>query len=102
MNSECNLQQQICYKQSSLPLLLKPAAAETVMTDMDHFPYTRFYRGKAFSKVPWIMERRAGWYPRKAIMVKEHVSPPYELCWQNACHNVLPCKGTNDLSSLYK
>lgn len=33
-------------------------------TDMDHFPYRRYYRGRHNSKDPYIHTRRAGYTPR--------------------------------------
>ena len=34
------------------------------ITDIDHFPYTRFYRGKYLSDKPIIMDREAGYRKR--------------------------------------
>jgi hypothetical protein len=35
--------------------------AATISTDMDQFPYTRWYRGATMSSTPVIMEREAGY-----------------------------------------
>src|SRR5690349_521165 len=36
---------------------------ESTITDFDHFPYTRFFRGVYFEDCPVVAEREAGWRP---------------------------------------
>ena len=68
---------------------------ETVVTDMDHFPYTRFYRGVPHSSQPVVMEREAGWRPHRAPCYsvnqcnKESDYPNH--CFEAACSTVYPC-----------
>ena len=41
------------------------SSGPTIHTDMDTFPYPRFYRGKYDSTKAIVFEREAGWEPRK-------------------------------------
>ena len=55
------IKEHINRKKSSDPYFSTKENIKMVMVDNDHFPYTRFYRGKAESNKPIIMEREAGW-----------------------------------------
>ena len=48
----------------------------TPQTDMDHFPYRRFFRGQHECSEPHIHSRTAGWRPRQDNL---YVRPPAEL-----------------------
>lgn len=37
---------------------------ENTLTDFDHFPYSRYFRGVYSDNCPRIIEREAGWRPR--------------------------------------
>lgn len=68
----------------------------TTVSDMDHFPYKRFFRSKYNVATPIIFEREAGFHPLNNFCYKEKVNtqifnPTY--CWQNSCTTVLPCGG---------
>lgn len=64
------------------------------ITDMDNFPYQRFYRGEYQSNQPIIFDREAGY---------RHVSnscystvPSYSVeypnyCFESACSTIYPC-----------
>ena len=66
-----------------------------VLTDMDHFPYTRFYRGQYNDAQPHIYGREAGYHPlqnseyihHNTYAVQKHESPT-----QVPCTTVLPTK----------
>lgn len=98
-----NVRKMIARKQSSTPFYGTWQGAASVTTDMDHHPYSRFYRGDYRSHLPIIMEREAGW----RIVNNECYSgapkgvplPPPEHCFQNACSVVLPCHC--DITSQY-
>lgn len=45
-------------------------------TDMDHFPYRRFYRGKHNCTEPHVHPRTAGWRTRQDNL---YIRPPAEL-----------------------
>jgi hypothetical protein len=70
--------------------------ARNVMTDMDVFPYTRFYRGRYDSDFPIIFEREAGWRPlNNACYRPEYIvteSPYPNHCFQASCNIDYPCE----------
>jgi hypothetical protein len=67
-----------------------------VITDMDTFPYPRFYRGRYESEIPVILEREAGWRKRcdnNYVYTPERVELPYpNHCFQSAVTTVYPCR----------
>ena len=67
-----------------------------VITDMDTFPYPRFYRGRYESSRPIIIDREAGWRKRcdiNYVYTPTHVEIPYpNHCFQAATTTVYPCK----------
>ena len=72
--------------------------ADAIVTDMDHFPYTRFYRGVYDSSQPVVFEREAGWRPQRDSCYsvnkcnQSNQSNPYpNHCFESACSTVYPC-----------
>jgi hypothetical protein len=72
------------------------ASITKTMTDMDVFPYPRFYRGDYKSDSVFIFEREAGFKPRRdecyhdvSNLVKEEFYPNH--CWQAAPSTQYPC-----------
>lgn len=65
-----------------------------IITDMDHHPYTRWYRGVSYYPEPIIMEREAGWRPRRDNCYKLMI-PATETethsCFEPACTTTFPC-----------
>ena len=64
MNSTANInniKEQINRKKDSKPYFSTKENIRGVVTDYDHFPYRRFYRGKAELNKPVVIEREAGW-----------------------------------------
>jgi hypothetical protein len=65
-----------------------------IQTDMDHFPYSRYFRGVYNVNKPVIFERETGYRPtnnscyRKIVPVVR-IEP--NMCWENACSTVRPC-----------
>lgn len=68
---------------------------KNIVTDMDHWPYTRYYRGVAGYNEPIVMEREAGWRPMQQpcytvyYPVEKAVDP--QVCFQSACSTAAPC-----------
>jgi hypothetical protein len=95
------VRKQILMKQGYNPYYGTINAAEAVITDMDHFPYTRFYRGVYNSSDPVVMEREAGWRPRRPACYQGKCCDtplPYpKHCFETACGTTFPCY-TNTLS----
>ena len=85
---------QIHQKQQSQPFFGTINDAESIITDMDHFPYTRFYRGVYNSSDPLVFEREAGWRPLRDSCYKSscNTKTPYpNHCYEVACSTVYPC-----------
>lgn len=72
-----------------------------IRTDMNEFPYRRFFRGKANATYPSVYGRDAGYSPIEN-------SPAYaprplpetgltDLCFQLPCSTILPCYGPHFL-----
>lgn len=92
MNKEV-VQTIIALKQGNLPYTASTTRTET---DMDVFPYPRFYRGDYQSNNVIIFEREAGFkrrhddcYHNVANMVSEEFYPNH--CWQAAPSTQYPC-----------
>jgi hypothetical protein len=90
-----SIQDQIYMKKGYMPYYGTSNVAESIITDMDHFPYTRFFRGVYYSSKPTVFEREAGWRPIKNNCYKgkncvEKSSYPNN-CWEYPCSTVLPC-----------
>lgn len=65
-----------------------------VVTDMDHFPYTRFYRGQYDSDQPVVMDRQAGYrfVNQPCYRTQTEYNVPYpNYCFESACSTIYPC-----------
>ena len=67
---------------------------KNIITDQDHFPYTRYYRGVPYLKEPVIFERETGVREIKNECYNETkhyniVRPNY--CFKPACSTTFPC-----------
>ena len=94
-NNVSSVREQIHLKQGSKPFFGTSTDTKTVMTDMDHFPYTRFFRGVYYSSDPIAIEREAGWRPTKYSCYRptafsRSMSYPNH-CFESACSTVYPC-----------
>jgi hypothetical protein len=100
-----NIRYQIGNKKNSEPYYSTSKTNRNVITDYDHFPYTRYFRGRAQSSFPIVAEREAGWrpinkecydskYTRDEIQVKHNSITPRNY-FQPACSTVYP-KYVND------
>lgn len=90
-----NIRHQIEQKKESAPFYATLKDGSSVLTDYDHFPYTRYFRGIAESDRPIVAEREAGWRPiyNKCYKV-EDPTPSVENrknCFETACSAVYPC-----------
>lgn len=102
-STACRLQVQkyIQEKISTRPLGPTPASyINPIITDMDVFPYNRFYRGINDCTTPRVFDREAGhrkWQnqlyagncdPNKSSSIPQ----PYKgKCFQIPCSTILPC-----------
>ena len=99
MNEEI-IKQQIEQKKSSMPYFCPPGVFTAVKSDLDEFPYRRFFRGQADKLYPTVWDRGAGY--AKVISSPAFNERPKassgltNLCFQIPCSTVLPCKKNND------
>lgn len=66
------IQQMIYDKNSYEPYFVNGKDIKVVLTDMDHFPYRRFFRGVYDDPVPIIHSRFAGYRPYMHIGCNLH------------------------------
>lgn len=89
------IRRQIERKTSSNPYLANNNTILKTVTDMDHHPYTRWYRGVYYYPDPIVMEREAGY--RKLENQCYAVNPPPitekqpSHCFEAACSIQYPC-----------
>ena len=93
---EKGIKEQIARKLDySKPYYAMGSYVRYAVTDMDSFPYQRYYRGDYRSAEPIVMDREAGWRPQenrcyvpeKKISIKDYPSN----CFQTACSTTYPC-----------
>jgi hypothetical protein len=90
-----SVRKRIAMKQGCNPYYGTINAAASIITDMDHHPYTRFYRGIPSSTDPVVFEREAGWRPQRNYCYgvsncEEKGSYPNH-CFESGCSTVYPC-----------
>jgi len=90
-----NLSNQIKNKLSYNPYYGTSNDTQQTVTDMDHFPYTRFFRGDFESDRPIVFEREAGWrYTENNCYKNQDPIKPLNhknICYESACSTVYPC-----------
>jgi hypothetical protein len=97
MNNEQYVQREIQKKLNSFhPYYPTTQSIFHIKTDMNTFPYQRFFRGQRDSYHPIVWDREAGFSPIIANLDTQNlVSPALETksttCFQIPCTTVLPC-----------
>jgi hypothetical protein len=91
-----SIQEQIRRKQSDKPHHATIGDVAGFITDVDHFPYTRNFRGLYSSNMPIIYGRDAGWRPRRdeCYRPEQQTYPKIKPnhCFSGACNGVKPCR----------
>ncbi len=99
-----NVRAMIAMKKGSRPFLSSNKI--NAITDMDHVPYNRFFRGIPQSNFPVVMEREAGWRKRedKCYKVVKPLEPAIvpNICFQPPCSTTYPCKQGEIASLIYR
>lgn len=97
-NNRKTIARQIHHKLNAERGFMTPASyLVPVETDMDVFPYNRFFRGMANCSHPRVFEREAGhrrWNEQGyAYQYSPQVITPrrFEGCFQIPCSTILPC-----------
>lgn len=102
MHNRAYIRRQIEQKnRCCLPYTAYAQDVRRVVTDVDHFPYTRFYRGEFNDTRPHVWEREAGYHPLQQNAYNPHllyIRSPHESPTQIPCTTVLrkgmPCRGS--------
>jgi hypothetical protein len=100
MNNINSIRYQISRKLNyNVPYYATRDATGAVITDMDHFPYKRYFRGVYYEQSPVVLEREAGFRPRRdscytQISIPKPSKPNY--CWEYPCSTVTPCKAKKE------
>lgn len=73
-------------KKISGPYFANSQTVNNVVTDMDHHPYTRWFRGVYYYPDPIVIEREAGWRPldNRCYSI---ISPPREEPHRSCANN---------------
>lgn len=96
MSNEEILQKQIHMKTNmDMPYFCPNTIYRQIKTDINEFPYRRFFRGKVNVSYPSIYGRDAGYSPIENSPAFVSRPPPEtnltNLCFQLPCSTVLPC-----------
>lgn len=90
-----NIRYLINKKKGYKPFFATATDTSAVLTDLDHFPYTRFFRGEYESDRPIVFEREAGWRTteNKCYKNQDPIKPlnNNKMCFEAACSTVYPC-----------
>lgn len=89
------IRSQIALKQSNKPYFATNNTVTHMITDMDHHPYTRNFRGVYYYPEPIVFEREAG-YRKIENGCYDLVIPPQQdeepkHCFEAACSIQYPC-----------
>jgi len=90
------VREQIANKMNyNIPYYASNSLVTNSVTDMDHFPYNRFYRGIPTSDKPVVLDREAGFRELHNTAYNPNIILPLQdppsLCWEAACSTVYPC-----------
>ena len=90
-----HVRNEIRKKNQNNPYYAYQSTVKPVTTDMDSFPYKRFYRGQYDSPTPIVMSREAGYRVRHdkcyKPLIKAEVTPKPNHCFEGPCSVVYPC-----------
>jgi hypothetical protein len=90
-----NIRYQINQKKKSIPYYGTLESGSGCLTDMDNFPYKRYFRGIPDSPYPIVAEREAGWRPvnNDCYNVEDptKIKNIHKNCFESACSVVYPC-----------
>ena len=89
-----NIRRQIEKKNNGNPYFVTEKESKSVITDFDHFPYNRWWRGIAGSCNPVVIERESGWRIRNDNCYKND-----KKIYKN--ENIYDCKLINKIKGKY-
>jgi len=96
MSSTKYIREEICKKMDySKPYYARGNTILPIVNDMDHFPYTRFYRGVPNISKPVVIERETGWRIRNdkcyRPTIEYEVKKSPEHCFESSASVTYPC-----------
>ena len=91
------IRDEILKKTGSDPYFPSPTSVFRVRTDVNQFPYGRFFRGQRDSMDPTVWEREAGYSPLITTRdttndVSTETTSNDKTCFQYACSTITPCR----------
>jgi hypothetical protein len=90
-----SIRSEIAKKIGPNPYFANRQTVDNTITDMDHHPYTRWFRGVYYSSNPIIMEREAGFRPIQdtcySLVAPPLDNPQPDHCFEIPCTTTLPC-----------
>jgi len=90
--------------QADGPYFPNPLFLQKTHTDVNEWPYPRYFRGRPESSRPYFWAREAGYQkiiqPREIPTFQEHSFEPDTKggCFQSACNTVFPCYYSNNIN----
>jgi hypothetical protein len=89
------VRRKILQKTSPYPSFSTNRTVINVVTDQDHHPYTRWFRGVSYFPDPIIAEREAGWRPLRDscydLIIPSKPEEEQALCFEAPCTTTFPC-----------
>jgi hypothetical protein len=99
-----NVRIEIEKKKGLEPYYSTSDKSESIITDYDIFPYTRFFNGVYDFCNPIVAEREAGFRIKKNTRL-EYLQPVKDtqpnICFQSSCSTVRPCHPKPERSHLH-
>jgi hypothetical protein len=78
------------------PYYARKNTVRNMVTDMDEFPYNKYFRGQYNSEAPIVFDREAGWRLRNDRCYQGlvgYAEPLYpNHCFEAPCSTVYPCQ----------
>ena len=97
MNNISNIRYLVNKKKQPNVFYATENDTSAVLTDMDNFPYQRFYRGQPESPNPIVFNREAGWREVKNNCYNvedpttKNIKNTHAHCFETGCSVVYPC-----------
>lgn len=85
----------IINKKINGPYLANNKSVLKSVTDQDHHPYSRYFRGVYYFPDPIVFEREAGWRPIHnncyEMVIPREPDPEPNHCFEAPCTTTFPC-----------
>lgn len=88
-----SLENLLSQKQGFEPIRVYPEDVRMIPTQVDHFPYLKFYRGQFMETSPHVFNRDAGFALQDSQRLTYNMTPTttkFEVPFQIPCSTILP------------